>query len=217
VSASLHVSSHNPLQLAGVLLDASGSTGPIAQYEFQYGDGVVETSTQPLATHGYRDTGNFQARVTVIGTSGQRAVSAPVSIHVRDGIPPVVSIGSPRPNQRMRLGAGGLTLSGRATDAGGVKRVQLAMQLVSSSRHFKTGGACIWYDAHVWLVLAGCGSPYWFDAHVAHGRWSFQIGSNALIPAGTYVVRVQAIDRAGNVSHYYAVSLRTILPFKLAR
>jgi hypothetical protein len=115
----------------------------------------------------------------------------------------------------MRLGPSGLRLSGKVRDNVGVARVQLAIQLVASRRHFQTHGACIWYDSHQFLLLSACGAPYFFNAQSRHGRWSFRIDPKATIPKGTYVVRVRAIDRAGNISHFFAVSLRTILPFKL--
>jgi hypothetical protein len=138
-----------------------------------------------------------------------------VLIRVRDGLPPVVTIDAPRPDQRMHLGSSGLALSGTVRDNVAVATVQLAVQLVASRQHFTTHGACIWYDAHQYLLLSACASPYFFDAQVRHGRWTFRIGAQATIPKGTYVVRARAIDRAGNISHYYAVSLRTILPFTL--
>ena len=216
LNAKLRVADRRPLQLHGVLLDASASTGSITAYIFHFGDGVVEQSYQPLSLHGYRTPGTFHATVVVIDAGGHQSTSASVRIHVRDGIPPVVRIDVPRPNQRMRLGSSGLRLSGKVSDNVGVARVQLAIQLVSSRQHFQTHGACIWYDAHRFLLLSACAAPYFFNAQTRHGRWTFRIDPAATIPRGTYVVRVRGIDRAGNISHFFAVSLRTILPFQLA-
>lgn len=215
LSARLRVADRRPLQLHGVLLDASGSTGNITAYVFHFGDGVVEQSYQPLALHGYRTPGTYHASVVVIDAGGHQATSASVRIHVRDGIPPVVRIDVPAPNQRMRLGSSGLRLSGKVSDNVGVAKVQLAIQLVASRQHFQTHRACIWYDSHRFLLLSPCAAPYFFNAQVRHGRWAFRIDPAATIPKGTYVVRVRGIDRAGNISHFFAVSLRTILPFKL--
>jgi hypothetical protein len=215
LSAQLRVADRHPLQLHGVLLDASGSTGDISTYAFHFGDGVVEQSYQPLALHGYRTPGTYHATVVVIDAAGHQRTSASVRIKVRDGIPPVVRINVPRPNQRVRLGPSGLRLSGKVSDNVGVARVQLAIELVASRRHFQTHGACIWYDSHQFLLLSACGAPFFFNAQARHGRWSFRIDPGATIPKGTYVVRVRAIDRAGNISHFFAVGLRTILPFDL--
>lgn len=213
--ARLRVADTNPRQLVGVLFDASGSTGDIALYFFDYGDGVVESSYQPLAMHGYRNAGTYTATVGVIDHSGHKAISARVTVHVRDGIPPVVRIDSPTPNQRVRLGGGGLLLKGRASDRHGVRKVALAIELVASKRHFNRHGGCIWYDGRRGLVLTTCARPVYFAAHFAGGHWRFRIPRKAKIPAGTYVVRVAAIDRAGNVSHFFTIALRTILPFRL--
>lgn len=215
LQAQLKVAARNPLQLHGVLLDASASTGPIAAYSFHYGDGVSEQSYQPLALHGYAKPGTYHAFVVVVAADGRTATSPTVSIHVRDGVPPVVRIDKPRPNQRMHIGSQGLLLKGTASDGGGVAKVQLAIQLISSARHFQTGGDCIWYDGKVWLSLSSCSAPHFFKARFRHGRWRFRIPGSAQIPHGSYAIRVRAIDRAGNISHYYAVRLRTILPFRL--
>ncbi len=218
VQASLSVSDTQPLQAHGVQFNASGSSGPVVTYVFNYGDGIVESTYQPLMMHGYRDIGTYFATVTVLGAQGQSATSAAVTVQVRDGTPPVVAIDSPRPNQTMHLGKRGILLRGRATDSGsGVKRVQLAIQLVSSSLHLKTGGDCVWFDGKVWLSLAGCATPRYFAAKFANGRWSFRMNPASRIPAGKYVVRVRATDYAGNVSYFYVIRLRTIVPFRFAR
>jgi PKD domain/Bacterial Ig domain len=218
VQASLSVSDSHPVQAHGVQFDASGSSGPVVTYVFNYGDGIVESTYQPLMMHGYRDIGTYNATVTVLDAQGHSATSSAVTVQVSDGTPPVVAIDSPRPNQTMRLGSRGILLRGRATDSGsGVKRVQLAIQLVSSSQHFKTGGGCIWFNGKLWLSLAGCATPRYFTSKFANGRWSFRMNPATRIPAGTYVVRVRGTDYAGNVSYFYAIRLRTIVPFRFAR
>jgi PKD domain/Bacterial Ig domain len=219
VQASLTVSDAHPLQSHGVLFNASGSSGPIVTYVFNYGDGIVESTYQPLMMHGYADIGTYYATVTALDGQGHSATSAAVTVQVGDGIPPVVAIDSPRPHQTLRLGARGILLRGRATDSGGsgVERVQLAMQLVSSAQHFKTGGGCIWFNGKGGLSLTACARPPYFAAKYANGRWSFRMNPATRIPAGTYVVRVRATDFAGNVSYFYAIRLRTIVPFRLAR
>jgi PKD repeat protein len=217
LSVTLHASSRTALQYHGVTFQARASNGDVTLYAFTYGDGSVQYSYQPVALHGYQKPGTYRARVGVLDASGQVAVSTPVTIHVVDGVPPVVRIDTPGPGQRLRLGHAGLSFKGSATDANGVRKVQIAVQLLSSARHFNTGGACIWYDGSTWLVLAPCASPHYFTVPYAHGHWSFHMSGKARIPAGTYEIQVRAIDRAGNISHYYATSLRTILPFRIAR
>lgn len=216
LTARLRVSDQRPLQLHGVLFDASSSRGVIAQYVFHYGDGIVDRSYSPLALHGYRNPGTYRATVTVVDAGGQQATSAAVRVRVRDGIPPVVRIDSPRADQHLRLGTAGVLFRGVASDAHGVSRVELAIQLISPPPRFKTHGKCVWYDPRRVLVLSDCSAPSFFAAKYAHGRWRFRMNPNPALPARTYVVRALAIDRAGNISHFYSVHLRTILPFKLA-
>ncbi|MDQ6605092.1 MAG: PKD domain-containing protein [Actinomycetota bacterium] len=216
LNARLRVSARSPLQLHGVLLDASSSRGDIAKYVFHYGDGIVERSYSPLALHGYRNPGTYRATVTVVDPDGQQVTSSAVTIRVRDGIAPGVRIDSPRPDQRLHLGTAGALFRGVASDSHGVSKVELAIQLVSPTRQFKTHGKCIWYDPRRVLVLSDCSTPFFFAAKYAHGRWSFRMAPAAALPAGHYVVRALAIDRAGNISHFYSVGLRTILPFRLA-
>lgn len=217
LSVRLSVSDSHPKQLHGTSLQAVASEPAVLLYYFQYGDGTAETSAQPLASHGYMRAGTFYAKVSVLAVDGDTATSAPVTIHVRDGIPPTVRISSPRAGARVRLGSGGLLLAGRASDAGGIARVQLAIQLVASAIHYHRHGGCIWYDGRTGLVLASCQAPHFFAASHARDGWRAQIGPHASIPAGTYVVRVRAADRAGNVSSAYAERLGTIIPFRLRR
>jgi hypothetical protein len=218
----LQVSTHHAVQFHGVLFQAQPSRSGVTTYVFDYGDGITESTYQPLAMHGYRTPGTYHARVTVtagpdaIDPAGKSATSVQVTIHVSDGIPPVVRIDNPRANQRLRLGAAGILFAGSAHDADGVVRVQLAIQLISPLPHVKTGGNCIWYGGQQALVLSACSNPYFFNASFRGGRWTFRLGPSVTIPAGSYVVRVRAFDRAGNISSYYAVRLGTILPFKLA-
>lgn len=209
----LIVSDRSPRQLHGVTMQAqSAPGGKFLVYYFQYGDGIVEPGAQPLASHGYARPGRYHARVSAVTPTGATFISPTVTITVRDGLAPTVAIVTPRAGASIRVG-GGLAMRGTATDAGGVRRVQLAIQLVSSRRHFRTQGRCIWYDPRLGLALAGCASPDFFTVSLHRGRWSFRMGPRPPVTPGVYVVRVRGIDRAGNVSNAYAERLRTILPF----
>jgi hypothetical protein len=218
LQAKLSVSDTSPREFHGVLFNASASSGPIVTYVFNYGDGIVESTNQPLMMHGYQNIGTYDATVVVLDAQGHSAGSVGVIVQVLDGTPPVVRIDSPRPNQKVRIGKAGLLFRGLAQDSdSGVKRVQLAIQLVHSTLHFKTGGLCVWYNGKVWLSLNTCTAPRWFAARLSGSRWSFRMSPASRIPAGTYVIRVRAVDPAGNMSDFYAIRLRTILPFRLAR
>jgi PKD domain len=218
MQAKLSVSDTSPRQFRGVLFNASTSSGPIVTYVFSYGDGIVESTNQPLMMHGYQNIGTYNATVVVLDAQGHSAASAAVTVQVLDGTPPVVRIDSPRPNQKVRIGKRGLVFRGLAHDPDStIKRVQLAVQLVHSSQHFKTGGGCVWYDGKVGLSLSSCAAPRWFAARLSGDHWSFRMSAASRIPAGAYVIRVRAVDPADNTSDFYAIRLRTILPFRLAR
>jgi hypothetical protein len=213
----LVVSNLDPLQLRGVTLRVVSTLPTIVAYYFRFGDGDGEVTAVPLASHGYAKPGTYHATVAVAQRGGAVAVSKSVTIHVRYGLPPAVSITTPRPGEQMTLGSTGLVLAGHASAPDGIRRVQLAIQLISSNRRYVTHGGCVWYDAKRGLVLTSCQNPYFFDAIAAHGGWHFHIPGSATIPAGVYVIRVRAVDRVGNESSAYTERQRTILPFTVRR
>jgi hypothetical protein len=174
---------------------------------------VHETSSQPIAMHAYQRPGRFHVNVTVTDVHGVGTTSGSVTVKVRDGVPPVVRINSPRPNQRVHLSRG-IVISGSAADPGpgasGVRRVEIALQFLSIG-----GPGCYWYDGQHSLVVRVCGSALFFRTSLKGKRWSFRLDPAVRFPSGFYAVRVRGIDRAGNVSNYYAVRLHTILGFEL--
>jgi PKD repeat protein len=66
-----------------VFFDATASKGPtaIVNWEFNYGDGVIENSTVGRQSHVYTAVGSYQARVTVTDTQGRKATKE-VSVKV---------------------------------------------------------------------------------------------------------------------------------------
>lgn len=217
-AASLRVSNVHPRQLQGVVFDAVASTsaGQPQGYLFRYGDGIQEASYQPVMMHGYRTPGTYQATVAVTDSRGQTMVSKPVTVTVRDGRAPVVSISAPRSLESVRRRGRGYLFRGQAVDPGpgasGVRRVELALQFLSPP--VGTRG-CLWFDGRHSLVLRGCAQPLFFPASFGRGHWSFLLRSGLSFPSGFYALRVRAFDRAGNISDWYAPRLRTILGFKL--
>jgi hypothetical protein len=169
-------------------------------------------------SHGYGAPGSYQATVAVTDANGQTATSPPVTVTVRDGIPPTVRIDSPRPGGHVRLRSSGFSITGTATDPGprasGVSRVQLALELVSVPPGI---GACPWFNGHHSFLLRSCNNPAFFTAKLQGGHFSFRLNPHLGWVRGVYALRVRGIDRAGNVSDFYAVKLRTILGFRLSR
>jgi hypothetical protein len=217
LTVKLTASKTNPRQNHGVQFTASASSGGVAiyGYVFRYGDGIEENTYQPTATHAYAVPGTYEATVAVLDTKGRAATSAPVTITVRDGIAPVVRITSPRSGQHAHLGHSGFVISGTAVDPGpgasGVKSVELALEFLSA-----TARGCPWFNGHHAIVVRSCSSPLFFGAKVKDGHFSFRLDPHLAWPRGEYAVRVRGTDRAGNVSDFYAIKLRTILGFFLA-
>lgn len=219
-TVSLKVSNANPPQRIGVQFDASVSGGnTITKYVFNYGDGIQETTYQHLMMHGYHDPGTYSATVTVTDSNGQTAASSPVTVTVRDGLPPAVAITSPRPGQHVHLGHHGVLITGTASDPGpgatGVRSVQLALGFLSTPSSFH---GCIWFDGKHRFKVRTCSRPLFFGADLqSNGQFSFRLKARLRWPRGQYGVRVRATDWAGNTSQFYAVKLRTILAFRLSR
>jgi PKD repeat protein len=66
-------------------VDASASTdgpggGGIVKYLTRFGDGTTETSSEPRASHVYRDADTYPVTVTVTNKKGRQATSAPAMV-----------------------------------------------------------------------------------------------------------------------------------------
>lgn len=85
VTAGLTVIPSSPKPGQRVVLDASdskaGTGATIVEYKFDYGDGTIETSNNPVQSHIYA-AGNFVAAVTVTDSLGKTATKA-VSFEVK--------------------------------------------------------------------------------------------------------------------------------------
>ena len=202
-----------------MLFDASGSSSRVAivGYVFNYGDGIKESTYQPLMMHAYSVPGTYHATVTVVDANFRSATSAPVTIAVSDGLPPVVRINTPRPGERAHLGHSGFVISGTAVDPGpgasGVRRVELALEFLSVPAGAR---GCPWFNGTHALDVRSCASPLFFRAKLKGAHFSVRLSPHLAWPAGEYALRVRGVDWAGNVSDFYAVKLRTILGFGLS-
>jgi hypothetical protein len=93
--------------------------------------------------------------------------------------------------RKARVGRGGLRLRGRARDrgCGGTKRVQ-----VSVAR--KVGGRCAFLRRNGRFTKArSCRRAVYLKAR---GKRRWRLRKRVSLPAGTYVIRVRSVDRAGN-------------------
>lgn len=229
--ASLAVSDRHPRQLGQVRFNAAVSTVPPASvvfYDFSYGDGSDDASVQPTAVHAFRATGTNTVELTIMTICSTIITSPKYPVVVRDGVPPSVAISSPRANRVVHFGRAGLRLTGTAHDPSGVRRVELAIELLSVKRSPVRANAvtaaakapaaragCYWYDGDITLRVRPCSSPLFFSAHLRSGVWSFRMNSRSRIPAGGYAVRVRATDGAGNTTSVLSPMLRNIVGFSL--
>jgi PKD repeat protein len=96
----------NPAQGQTVIFDAQASTGAIAQYRWEFGDGA--TGTGSVTSHAYSELGSFIVRLTLVDNGG-RAVSTSRSITVGQSAAPTAeftfSPANPQPNDDVRFNA----------------------------------------------------------------------------------------------------------------
>ncbi|MBF0300363.1 MAG: DUF4360 domain-containing protein [Oligoflexia bacterium] len=96
--ASLKVSITDGIAPLSIELDASRSYSPngtIVSYNFNFGDGSSEISTNSKISHVYNTAGTFYASVTVTDDKSQTATSASYSIAVVDQGTGEISLGEP--------------------------------------------------------------------------------------------------------------------------
>jgi hypothetical protein len=215
-AAVLTVSDRRPRQRASVRFDASGSKLPgdsIASFRFDFGDGTVETSYQGIALHAYGNAGRYSMSVTFTTVGGFTSPPATADIDVRDGVAPVVSVGSPRQGERIKsVPKGALTLKGRASDKTGLRRVEVALRYVSPARG--AANRCKWFNGKK-LVNGSCARPVWLGARSAGSNWTYAVRKPRGLAKGFYELRVRGTDTDDNVSSVFSVARKTILIFRL--
>ncbi len=154
-TASIAASAASVRAGRGVTFSAAGSRDPegaIASYVWRFGDGETATTAAPQVDHVYRNEGTVGATVVAVDVLGlASAPSAPATITVTDGTPPLISVDRPRRNQTVRIitrrtrtvtRAGTrrrvtttrrnrIRFRGRALDRSGVRNVSIALRQVS--------------------------------------------------------------------------------------
>jgi len=215
--AVLAVSDRRPRQRASVRFDASGSKfpsgDPIARFRFDFGDGTVEVSYQGIALHAYANPGRYSASVTFTTAGGFTSQPATAEVRVGDGVAPLVSVGSPQQGQRIkRVPKGALTLRGRASDATGLRLVEVALRYVSPARG--AANRCRWFNGKK-LANGSCTRPVWLRSRSLGSTWTYAVRNPRGLPKGFYELRVRGTDTDDNVSSVFSVASKTILIFRV--
>jgi hypothetical protein len=221
-SATLTASADTVGQLTPVTFDASGSADPdpggrIVRYRWQLGDEAI-TTTEPVLRHAFAAVGTVPVSVRVTDISGDETVSPTVSVAVIDAIAPSLRITAPRENARLhryktdkrtatnnKRHVNVLRFGGRASDAGGVARVELSLQRLPATtkpvKHAKPVTTCSFLDpARRVLAARACADPPVIRATVKGGAWSWSTSSRVAVPAGRWLLTVRATDRVGNLA-----------------
>lgn len=213
-------------QNAAATFSASKSTDPeatfgggIASYHWDFGDGSTADTTTPTTTHTY--TGRQAYSVTVAVTDKQglaSAASSPVSVTVLDGVPPTLTIGSPKNKQKLkiyktkRLKSGKIVLTkkrlkvsffGGAQDDTAMGKVLMALRPLGLSK-----GKCRWFDGKTSLKTGACTAPILIQPTFLNGGWRYSLPLKAKIPAGPYALVVAAVDASGLSSAVQTVTFR---------
>jgi PKD repeat protein len=221
-TAVLTASTDTVGQFTPVTFDASGSSDPdvggsIATYAWRFSDAQeTVTSSGPKIQHAFADVGTATASLRVTDNNGAEAFSGSVTITVTDAIAPALRITSPRDGARLharktvrrsgkkRRVVNVLRFGGRATDAGGVARVELTLRrLPAAGKNTKNPGpaACTFLDAARRIVGARpCAAPPVIAAVRRGDAWSWSTPSRMAVPAGRWELTARATDRAGNLA-----------------
>jgi hypothetical protein len=212
----------SPPRLRGLSVPGSATTGQpvalsadfvdrwsaIAQVRWDFGDGTTGTGASP--SHTWSRPGVYT--VTVTGTDARgNARTGNAQITVANPGPPVSPADTIRPVVTLALPACGKRrgavcarfratrpawriLKGTARDAGGsgLARVQVAVSRVQGKRTLVLRGA------RFRPGTAKVAARTYLPARLRNGRWTFTIPR--AWPAGRYVIRARAVDRAGNIS-----------------
>lgn len=94
-TASFFVSPSAPREEDDVYFDASSSRGDIVSYTWNFGDGRVETTSEPTTRHHYSLAGTYTIVLTVTDQLGRKASSAPAQVTVGSVAPTAVVTASP--------------------------------------------------------------------------------------------------------------------------
>jgi hypothetical protein len=124
--------------------------------------------------------------------------------------PPAVQIAAPRSGAS--VSRRGLVVSGRASDASGVRAVALRIERLP-----RTSGRCTWLDPSSGLRRASCDQPPSLSATLrSSGSWRYRVPSRIVLVGGRYRVTAYGTDETGIYGNSARRSTRSVT-FRLRR
>ena len=198
--------------------DATVYTAPsgarvFAAGSFQYAWGLdgygaaehrVDARLQRFTRNMFDDLAGPHARESSAGATGTGGDSAP----------PKVVITTPRRDATLRPGGRHSRLRGTASDASGVRSVELSLRYVPASSR-GLAGRCAFFDGRRGIVKRSCAKPLFFRARRSGTRWSVHLTSRARLVRGTYFARVRATDRRGNATSLFSRAARNLVRLRV--
>ncbi|MBI5106690.1 MAG: PKD domain-containing protein [Solirubrobacterales bacterium] len=200
VAARPRVRQNTPVRLsAATSADPEAAYGGgLARYEWDFGDGATETTTEPSIEHAYPATGTYPTTVKVTDRQGASATSAAVPVTVVDGLAPVLGFAFPRASAAI-AGTGRLRFSGVARDRSGIRSVQLSLRRTRPASAAATTRRCRYLNpARKRLVTRSCSRPLFFTVTYRKGRWRYDTRGRFRLSPGRWQATIRARDRAGN-------------------
>ncbi|WP_354702021.1 hypothetical protein DSM112329_02367 [Paraconexibacter sp. AEG42_29] len=220
-----------PKQNEVVTFDASKSFDfdpgdRIVSYKWFFGDTQVAETTTPTTTHAYSVLGIFNPTVTAVDTKGLESPAGKIAtLVVGDGAAPVVGVSKPSRGGSyaitVKSRVGGkiknvfdkdllkkVIFAGKATDASGIKFVQISIQrlAIGSATVPASPKTCVFLGTNkTTFQTASCKKPIFFTVANKDGVFSYHLKSTVRPKAGKYQLAVLAVDGADVLSNAFTV------------
>ena len=229
--------------LSGATDPEAAFGGGIAEWRWDFGDGVLQTTTVGGVVHTYAKRGSYNVTLTVVDRQGAVSeTTAPKTIVVRDGTPPRVAITRPAVNASLKLSAAKrkckttkpkagskakpkrtctkpkpkkLTVAGTATDESGLASVEVAVRIVSRSGASSAQTGTCEFHTGLRVVQRPCDKPVFRKARISGTAWSWTSRTRKALPTGRYEVTARATDTQGVVSTLFTAAAKTKLAFRV--
>jgi PKD domain/Bacterial Ig domain len=191
-----------------ITFDAAPTSDPdlgdrIAEYRWDFGDGATAATGLAQVTHSYPNVGTFEVKLVAVDLHGFTSEVRSLTVSVATerslkGDRPQISIKTPKSGARISR-ARRLVITGRASDADGIRRVQIALRLVKRSTASAAAKRCLFVSG-TRLTRRSCGQAPLLRATLDGNTWRYRAPRGLHLPPGLYIARVRATDKRGVAS-----------------